>query len=531
MWRQQRRVGGRRSERREFDDVAFDAGDAAVDDVATDANGDATTTEVGADAGCTTVEGTASVTIGAATAADEYALSLPAHALSATDWSAGNEALVLEVSGEKGLIGHLVLHRGADDFTYGMQLGALAAGETVQVKMSSLSSSSGKKAACVGPATLTPAKSLGAAAEGLINAPILKWPVKKRFDDLPMVLGWSKAKKHYELVYTNENGGTVALCGGGAKGMQAELARWGRGIDMEGMFNYGGATRSWERCTGSVGFDVTPPRLEGAHPVLYYGDGHNRLFESRGGYGQTCGTSSDKQADGDLTGWNASNPGNDEAHDAPYVVTLRPLPVALDAIDGYTASGGRREALLDRYAPWLYRILDAELRREAKIDGSHTFPMSNYLYADVRAADVGGSGDAYCALLGVKGGFKLRVKLKDGTVIDGPQMTSDYFGAQPGWKRIAIPLGTKTIATSDVAAFVFDAYDNDGIYFLSLGDAFIPRASGTNGATLDYVRKGVKDVNVYVDDGSSGCSGGVNTSGPVMSFAYPCVGGSYELKP
>jgi hypothetical protein len=36
-------------------------------------------------------------------------------------------------------------------------------------------------------------------------------------------------------------------------------------------------------------------------------------------------------------------------------VILRPLPVDLDAL-GCAAFGGRREALIDRDAPWLYRI-------------------------------------------------------------------------------------------------------------------------------------------------------------------------------
>src|SRR5439155_9221556 len=120
-------------------------------------------------------------------------------------------------------IGHLVLHQGADGFSYEMAAGHLAAGEQLSVDLSALSAPSALLSACVGPATLTLSSS-----EGLAYAPILKWPVKKKFDDLPIVLGWSKTKKHYELVYTNENGGTTASCGGGADGIQAEVARWGR---------------------------------------------------------------------------------------------------------------------------------------------------------------------------------------------------------------------------------------------------------------------------------------------------------------
>ena len=62
-----------------------------------------------------------------------------------------------------------------------------------------------------------------------------------------------------------------------------------------------------------------------------------------------------------------SNPGNALADDAGRVIILRPLPVDMDAL-GYAQFGGRREALADRYAPWLYRLTSLELAREGKID-------------------------------------------------------------------------------------------------------------------------------------------------------------------
>lgn len=477
----------------------------------------------GGAAGCTTVDDTAAVVVGTAAASDEYALEIDATSASHTAWAQpNNEALVLEVSGTHGFIGHLVLHQGADGLTYGMQLGKLDAGETVSVKVSSLSAGAATRQACVGPAKLTSATDLGAAGEGLLNAPILKWPVKKRFDDLPIVLGWSKQKKHYELVYTNENGGTVELCGGGPTGIRAEIARWGRAADIEGIFSYGGAIKQWERCTAMTGYDVITPRQEALHPILYYGDGHNRLFESRGGYGQTCGTAGDKQADGDLVGWNVQNPGNAQSNDDAFVVTLRPLPVSLDAI-GYASHSGRREGLIDRYAPWLYRITDSELSREGKIDQSASFGMQQYLYVDIHANDVGGSGDKVCALLGASSGFVLRAKA-GGSTLDGPQMTADYFGGQDNVKRIAIPLD-QVYPASQITALVFDAYDNDGMYFLDLGDVFMPRPAGDNGATIDLVHMGDTPIGVYVDDDSSGCTAGMNAGGP--AGPYPCVGSFY----
>src|SRR5262249_38542334 len=108
----------------------------------------------------------------------------------------------------------------------------------------------------------------------------------------------------------------------------------------------------------------------------------------------------------------------------------------------------------------------------------------------------------------------------------GPQMTHDYFTGDPGWKRLAIPLD-QTYAAADITGMTFDAYDNDGVFFMAIGDAFMPRSNGDNGATLEYVRKGAKNVGVYVDDGSVN---GVNSTGP-GDAGYPCVGGLYDFAP
>lgn len=453
-----------------------------------------------------------------APAAGEYVLELRARSESSTRWSQpGNEALLLEVRSGPRLIGHLVLHQGADDFAYRMQVGQLAADEQVAVAVSPLSAASASARACVLSARLSPAD------EGAVNAPILRWPVQKRFDDLPVVLGWSAARRKYELFYTNENGGTAALCGGGAQGMQAEIARWGRGCDVEGIYGYG-ASPFWERCTGVVAVAALPPRREGAHPILYYGDGHNRLFESRGGYGQTCGTSSDRKADGDLAGWNVQSPGDAEADDAPFTITLRPAPVGLDAL-GYAAYGGTRERVQEAYAPWLYRLTDSELAREGKVDGVRTLPLDRYLYADVFATGVDGTGDRFCSPAGARGGFVLRARRADGSVDDGPQMTADYFGGNTAWKRIAIPL-RRPLEPPDLRALIFDAYDGDGIYLRALGDVFVVRAQGDNGAAIEYVHEGPpRTVQVYVDDA---CDGGTQF---LDGGAYPCAGGSYTVAP
>jgi hypothetical protein len=485
------------------------------------------------DAGVTVV-GTTAVQLATAPSSDEFVLAFHAVSASHTSWAqAGNEALILNVNGPHGLITNLVMHQGADGLTYQMQLGALRAGDAISVSVSaSLSATAATRQATLSAVTLTAVTALGSSAEGILNAPIIKWPVKKRFDDFPVMLGWSKARRHYELYYTDENGGTAALCGGGAIGMQSEIGRWGRGSDDEGIFSYGTNPKTWERCNNtSEPYSSITPSLEALHPILYYGDGHNRLFESRGGYGQTCGTSSDKEADGALDGWNTNNPGNDAAHDAPYVVTVRLVPIDLDALN-YAASSGRREAALDKDAPWLYRLTDSELSREGKIDQSHTFNVEDYLFIDLQANDVNGSGDNFCSAP-AQGGFKLRAHTSsDNVTHDSMQMTASYFTSAPatGWKRMAIALGSE-YTPAQINTLTFDAYDSDGIFLLSEGDAFMVRPAGDNGASILYVHQGTRALSVYVDDNNSGCTNGVNTSGPTSGASYACEGGSYTFAP
>jgi len=505
-----------------------DAGMPEVD--AADANADADV-DAPADPTCADVTDAAPLDVGVAGTADDYVLTINARSAMSTNWgTAGNEALIFEVSGEtRGLIGHLILHQGHLAFDYSMHLGALAAGETVRVKISTLSAPNATRLASVCSPSVVATSTLGAAAEGVIHAPIYRWPIQKRFNDVPLVLGWSKSRKSYQGVMTNEDGGTAEQCGGGASGMQAEIARWGRSTDIEGHYGYGGASPTWERCDGRVPVTTTAVRMEGEHPILYYGDGHNRLFESRGGYGQTCGTGGPEQANGDLAGWNTSNPGNSLAQDDGRVIILRPVPFDLDAI-GYASFGGRREALADHYAPWLYRIASLELTRENKIDDNKTFSMARYLYVDVRVSDVGGSGDTYCGgPLGVTGGFKLRAVNTNGTEYSSGQITSDYASnGNHDWKRIAIALPAGVDA-ADIASFTFDAYDNDGIYLTALGDAFIPVINNTqNSAKIDYVRQGTKALAYYVDDGANGCTNGTTTAGP-GGTAYNCIGGQVTI--
>jgi hypothetical protein len=476
---------------------------------------------IAAPTGCTSI-GTDEVALATASDDGEQILTLDAQALSKTSWEdKGNEAVVLEVRSNGARLANIILHQGADKFTYSMTTGALKKGDALTVKVSDLSAPRANKTACFENAKIAlPAANM---AEGVQHAPIVKWPNAKAFNDTPILLGWSRKGKAYQLTYTNEDGGTTALCGGGAEGMRSEIARWGRGLDMEGVFGYGGAGH-FERCTGTIPLAADMPRMHDDHPVLYLGSSHNTVFESRGGYGQACGTSSDKEADGKLEGWNDANPGNDESKDDPFVVVIRPVPVDQDA-------AASREAMVNMYAPWLYRLVDSELKREGKVDEKQTFSMNRYLFIDVYADDVGGSGDETCgpvsltpSITHVTGGFRLNAISKDGTVSKGPQMTADYFGSTV--KRIAVPLAAG-VQPEDIVKVQFDAYDDDGIYFIGIGDAFVPEPTSDNNATLHYLHQGpMKPANVYVDDDNSSCTNGVNVHNGTN---YPCEGSAFTL--
>src|SRR5262249_6374451 len=146
------------------------------------------------------------------------------------------------------------------------------------------------------------------------------------------------------------------------------------------------AADTFERCTGTV--SSASLRFEGAHPFLYHGDGHNRAFEDRSGYGATCGTSSDDEPDGPFPGWGTPNP--NPADDAKYALILRPVPVDASAV-AYAFGGAPRERILAHYAPWLLRLTGLETAREGKIDDKITFTYDRYLHVDVLVADVDGS--------------------------------------------------------------------------------------------------------------------------------------------
>ena len=212
--------------------------------------------------------------------------------------------------------------------------------------------------------------------------------------------------------------------------------------------------------------------------MLYHGDGHNRVFEDRSGYDATCGTSSDNAPDGAIAGWGSPNP--DPGDDAKYAIILRPIPVAADSV-AYSFGGAPRERVLTKDAPWMFRLAGLEVAREGKVDGQSTFAFDRYLHADVYVADVDGSTSS-CPITGLSGGFKLRAHTTNGQTSSAGQITNASCANQQ-WKHVSIPLDA-THVPADVDQLIFDAYDDDGIYLLGIGDVYLLGADDANGATI-----------------------------------------------
>src|SRR5678816_4250697 len=107
--------------------------------------------DAGPDGPCAAIGDSASVVVARAASAEDHALRVTAQSESATLWSEdGNDALVLDVTGNGGrLIGHLVMHQGAVAFEYAMHVGALARGEAIALRISTLSEAAGKVIICL----------------------------------------------------------------------------------------------------------------------------------------------------------------------------------------------------------------------------------------------------------------------------------------------------------------------------------------------------------------------------------------------
>ena len=365
---------------------AVDGGDAADAAAADDAaSGD----DAGDPDACIVVT-TAPTVIATAATSDEYALTVDAQSASATSWAqTGNEALVLDVLRGGAVVGHLVLASGPRRASSTACTSARSPPATrSRVRVSTLlGAGRDQQGVRARPASSTSATALGAAGEGLTNAPIFRWPVQKRFDDLPIAARLVEGAASTTSSSTPTRTAAPSRSAAAARAAsQAEIARWGRASDIEGIYTYGGASPT----LGAL----HRHRRRAAERAAHRGRAPDPLLRRRpqprcsraaAATAQTCGTGGAREGRRrSRPAGTSHNPGNDAAaRRRPFIITIRPLPVELDAI-GYARPVGRREGVLDTYAPWLYRITDEELAREGKIDGTKSLPMERYLYVDVR---------------------------------------------------------------------------------------------------------------------------------------------------
>jgi hypothetical protein len=437
------------------------------------------------------------INLRAPTAAGEIGVRLDITS-NATSWGeSGNEGVILELSQADRFIGHMILHQGATRFSYDMHLGKIDSAKPVLAKLSKLSASKSALKVCVHARTFLPVAA-GADGDKQRNAPVYLRPIEKRFDDVPLLVGWSSAKKSYVTVYSSENGGTVELCGGGSKGMQAEISRWGRSTDIEGLYSYadGADGGTWNRCTGKTSMADVALRKDGSHPLFYYGDGHNRVFENRAGYGATCG-SAKAEKPASYVGWGAGSAQESAADDNKHSITLRPWPVDLDPL-GFATFAGRSEALANTYAPWIYRVASLELARERRIDEQRVFDIGGYIYADVLVTGTAGQGDSFCSAEPAAGGFAVSVVTRNGKRWPGARITGSVVGAGKGWKRVAIPVDA-VAKLADIVAIEFQSFDGNAITLHAIADVFRASAAGGNGAVIDYRLRGEKNLNLQSD--------------------------------
>jgi hypothetical protein len=213
--------------------------------------------------------------------------------------------------------------------------------------------------------------------------------------------------------------------------------------------------------------------------------------------------------------------------DGAYVVIYRPAPIAMDDTD-YALRNGARERVLDVHAPWMYRIIHKELERHGWIDGIHTFPMEQYLYYDLHATGVDGTGDGFChttnGQIFVTMGYTLTAVTTDGIATTGSRMTRRFFQANPNTKRQAIALD-RIRDPEEVSKLIVTVHDGDGIFLRGLGQAFMVRPEGDNAARIVPVIPREKPIDAYVDELYAGCvDGEVSLDGTT----YPCVGKTFE---
>ena len=260
-----------------------------------------------------------------------------------TDWAEeGREAALatLLVDGEAQQ--QVMLYAGADQFTYRVFLGKLAAGEH-RLDFSAEG------------VDLIDARFHEDSSDVVANAPILYARANTigKYTDIPLIVYCERLSENgapflqYTVIFSNEDGGTST---------RALMARWGRTTDIEYVYRAflnsdGAVSRATIQGDGHKEVEFSG-RRDGAHPLLMPITDNNMIGE--------VGTP------------------------APPV-RYQIAPVLVDL------TGHSREEVIDRN-PIAYKVMAKELKREQKlrpfgtVDGEKVSDPRNYLYFEMQLA-------------------------------------------------------------------------------------------------------------------------------------------------
>ncbi|HEV8038857.1 MAG TPA: response regulator [Bryobacteraceae bacterium] len=273
-----------------------------------------------------------------------------------TDWAeGGNEArlatLVLDGEPQQ----QVMLYSGADQFTYTVFLGKVAAGEH-RLDYSGQG------------VELIAARFREETSDVVANAPVFyaRANTLGKFTDIPLVVYCERLSENgnaflqYTLIFSNEDGGTST---------RALMARWGRTTDVEYVYRAflspdGSVRKATIQVEGHKEKEFAG-RRDGSHPLLMPVTDNNMIGEV----------------------------------DKPNAVRYQIAPVLVDL------TGHSREEVMDQH-PITYKLMAKELKREGKlrpfgtIDGEKVSDPRNYLYFEMQ---LGRSESSIATLVRLKG--------------------------------------------------------------------------------------------------------------------------------
>jgi CheY-like chemotaxis protein len=273
-----------------------------------------------------------------------------------TDWAEeGHEArlatLVLDGEPQQ----QVMLYSGADQFTYTVFLGKIAAGEH-RLDYSGQG------------VELIAARFREETSDAVANAPVFYTRANTlgKFTDIPLVVYCERLSEsgssflQYTLIFSNEDGGTST---------RALMARWGRTTDVEYVYRAflspdGSVRKATIQVEGHKEKEFAG-RRDGSHPLLMPVTDNNMIGEV----------------------------------DKPNAIRYQIAPVLVDL------TGHSREEVMDQH-PITYKLMAKELKREGKlrpfatVDGEKVSDPRNYLYFEMQ---LGRSESSIAMLVRLKG--------------------------------------------------------------------------------------------------------------------------------